>query len=186
MFFSNHELDALTKKQLHESASAFLFLGISSLVLGSLALYFAFFSTLITIYSLGVILIIMGILEEVHALHVRAWKNFFLHLCLGILYLVGGALIIGHPLVSEINLTLLLAFFFIVSGLVRIVFSLSHHIVHKGWQVLNGLISFILGLLIWQQWPESGLWVIGVFVGINALMAGWTLLMLYYAAKHIK
>ncbi len=186
MFFSNHDMDAITKKQLHENASTFLILGICSIIFGALAIYYAVFSSLITTFALGVALLVMGALELVHALQVRAWKNFFLHLCLGALYLVGGGMITMHPLVSEINLTLLLAFFFIVGGLVRIIFSLTHHIVNKGWQIFNGAISFILGLLIWQQWPEAGLWIFGTFMGINAIFTGWTWLMLYYAARHVK
>lgn len=187
MYFSTKDLDAHDKKELHQSAPLFLWLGIGALVLGSLALYFSFFSTLITVFMLGVILMVMGIIEGIQSLNVRKWKNFFLHLFLSVIYIVGGGIIVAHPLVSEINLTLLLAFFFIVSGLVKAIFAFTqHHIIHKNWQIFNGIITFILGVLIWMQWPESGLWIIGVFVGINALLTGWSWLMIYYLLKHLR
>ena len=44
--------------------------------------------------------------------------------------------------------------------------------------LLNGVISLALGIMIWRQWPESSLWVIGIFVGIDMLFNGWSLIML--------
>jgi uncharacterized membrane protein HdeD (DUF308 family) len=186
MFFPSQELDELSKKNLHENRSSFLFLGISSVVLGLFAVYFSLFSSLITIVGLGILLIIMGIFDGIQSFRLRTWKNFLLHLFLSVIYCVSGLLIMAHPLVSEINLTLLLAFFFIISGLVRIIFSLSHHTLHKGWNIFNGIITFILGLLIWQQWPVSGLWVFGTFMGINALLTGWTWIMLFLVARKLR
>ena len=41
-----------------------------------------------------------------------------------------------------------------------------------GWQALDGIIAFVLGLLVWTQWPASGLWVIGLFIGIDLIFYG--------------
>jgi len=48
---------------------------------------------------------------------------------------------------------------------------------------LNGLITLVLGVLIWRQWPVSGLWVIGMFIGIDLLFAGWTCVTLGLAVR---
>lgn len=182
----NIELDAATKKHLQKNAPWFLTLGISLVLLGTLAIYFSAFTTLISIFYVGIMLIVLGIFETVKSVYVGNWSRFFLHLFLSVLYIVGGGLIIAHPLVSEINITLLLAFFFIVGGLLKIIFALTHHIINKGWNILDGVITLLLGILILQQWPESGLWVIGMFVGINMLLTGWTWIMLSYGIKKIK
>lgn len=180
------DVTAAAKKQLYKHASWFLALGISLVALGTLAIYFSAFSTLISIFYLGLLLIVFGIFETVQSTNLTHWSSFFLHLFLGVIYIVGGGLIIAHPLVSEINITLLLAFFFIVGGLLKTIFALTHHMVNKGWRILDGVITLLLGILILQEWPESGLWVIGMFVGINMLLTGWTWIMLSYAAKQLK
>jgi uncharacterized membrane protein HdeD (DUF308 family) len=54
-----------------------------------------------------------------------------------------------------------------------------------GWLLLHGVINLLLGVLIWRQWPLSGLWVIGLFVGIDMIFNGWSLVMLSLAAKNL-
>jgi uncharacterized membrane protein HdeD (DUF308 family) len=51
------------------------------------------------------------------------------------------------------------------------------------WLLLHGLINLLLGFVIWQGWPLSGLWVIGLFIGIDMMFNGWSLVMLAVAAK---
>ncbi|MGZ3634159.1 MAG: hypothetical protein ACXWM7_07870 [Parachlamydiaceae bacterium] len=41
----------------------------------------------------------------------------------------------------------------------------------------------LLGLLIWAQWPVSGLWIIGLFIGIDLIVLGWMWITLALAAK---
>jgi len=184
--YFDKDVTAAAKKQLHQHASWFLALGISLVALGSFAIYYSAFTTFVSIFYLGLLLVVLGIFEFVQSTNLSRWSSFFLHLFLGIMYIVGGGLIIAHPLESEINITLLLAFFFIVGGLLKTIFALTHHMVNKGWRILDGIITLLLGILILLQWPESGLWVIGMFVGINMLLTGWTWIMLSYAAKHVK
>jgi len=57
---------------------------------------------------------------------------------------------------------------------------------HKGWLVFNGALSVLLAVLLWQQWPLSGLWAIGLFVGIDVLLTGWSWIALALMAKTFK
>jgi uncharacterized membrane protein HdeD (DUF308 family) len=52
-----------------------------------------------------------------------------------------------------------------------------------GWMLVSGLVSVVLGVAIWKQWPLSGLWVIGLFVGIEMLTSGLSWLMLGLAVR---
>jgi uncharacterized membrane protein HdeD (DUF308 family) len=54
-----------------------------------------------------------------------------------------------------------------------------------GWTVVNGLITLLLGMLMWADWPVSGLWVIGLFVGIEMIFSGWSWVMLALAARRL-
>ena len=53
-----------------------------------------------------------------------------------------------------------------------------------GWALFSGLIKFTLGLLIWLGWPETGLWVFGLFIGIDLLMYGWFWVLLSLTARN--
>jgi uncharacterized membrane protein HdeD (DUF308 family) len=54
-----------------------------------------------------------------------------------------------------------------------------------GWVLANGIVTLILGVLIWREWPESALWVIGMFVGIDMLFAGWSWVMTALAVRSV-
>jgi len=98
---------------------------------------------------------------------------------------MAGVFIVRYPVANAISLTVLLAIFFAVSGIAKIVFAFSKNIPHKGWLFFNGAITLVLGILIWQQLPTSGLWVIGMMVGVDAMFTGWTWIMLAFAAQKL-
>ena len=75
-------------------------------------------------------------------------------------------------------MTLIIAIFLIVGGALRIVHSLSEPGPARGTVFLGGAVSLLLGLSVYRQWPVSGLWVIGLFIGVEMLLSGWTWIML--------
>ncbi len=173
-------------QQLKENWGWYLTLGILLTILGTLAVIFAVASTLISVVYLGALLIVAGIFEGIKASKIHHWSTFFLHLFLSVLYIVGGIFIVLNPEVNAISLTLLLAFFFIVSGMLKIIFACAKNLPHRFWLLFNGIITALLGFLILQQWPSSGLWVLGMFVGIEMIFSGWSWIMLALAAKNMK
>ena len=56
---------------------------------------------------------------------------------------------------------------------------------HWGSVLFNGVISLLLGILIWRRWPVSGLWAIGLFVGIEMLLNGWSLVRLSMTGRNL-
>jgi uncharacterized membrane protein HdeD (DUF308 family) len=93
----------------------------------------------------------------------------------GIMYLVLGFLLVQRPLAAAAFFTLMLAAAFFVGGLFCIIVALSDRFYGWGWVLLNGIVTLVLGILIWREWPEAAFWVIGLFVGIDMLFAGWSL-----------
>jgi uncharacterized membrane protein HdeD (DUF308 family) len=104
---------------------------------------------------------------------------------MGLLYVVVGLLFLNRPLSAIEAMTLLLACALIVSGVFRIIGSLLHRFPHWGWIFFGGVLNLVLGLMIWQQWPVSGFWVIGLFVGIDMIFNGWTWIMLALRLKKL-
>jgi uncharacterized membrane protein HdeD (DUF308 family) len=141
-----------------------------------------FFSTAYVLW-LGCLLIIAGILSILQALQTRAWGGFFLALFTAILDLVIGVLMVTYPGDATVIMTLLLAAFFLVGGFFRIFFALAARFPGWGWSVLSGIIAVILGAMIWNRWPWSSVWVIGVFLGVELFFRGWALIMLALTAR---
>jgi uncharacterized membrane protein HdeD (DUF308 family) len=162
-----------------------LALGIALLVAGIVAIAYPAFTTLGTITIFGVLLVCGGAVEAASAIWARRWGGFVLHLLHGLLYLFVGIVILERPALGAVGYTLMLAVFFVAGGLVRIVLALSRHHSGWGWNVLSGIVTLALGLLIWRDFPESALWVIGTFVGIDLLFNGWSWVMLALAVRSI-
>jgi uncharacterized membrane protein HdeD (DUF308 family) len=160
---------------LRKSSFGLLVLGVLLIVVGLVAISASFIATLATVVILAILLMIGGIVEIVDAFLGRGWRGFWLHLLFGILYLVMGFIMVQRPLAAAAIFTLVLAAFLLVGGIFRIIVSLMERFHGWTWVLLNGIITFILGFLIWQEWPEAAYWVIGLFVGIDMLFDGWSL-----------
>jgi uncharacterized membrane protein HdeD (DUF308 family) len=156
----------------------FVVLGIALIVLGMMALVMVEVASLATTIAVGSIILVSGAFEVGGAFWCKGWNRFFLHLLSGVLGIVVGILFLTRPGTAMITLTLLIASFLLVGGVFKIVASLVHRFPYWGWMLLSGVIDLALGLLIWQQWPDSALWVIGTFVGISMIFRGVDWLML--------
>jgi uncharacterized membrane protein HdeD (DUF308 family) len=153
----------------------FVLLGVVLIVLGVAAMTeFTVVASALFVLVLGCLLLAAGVAYLVGAFFTRGWGGFFLSLLAGILHLAIGLLILDQPGDALAVITLALAVYFFVDGLFRIVASLTGQFRHWGWMLVNGVITLLLGVLIWRHWPESSLWVIGLFVGINMLISGVT------------
>jgi uncharacterized membrane protein HdeD (DUF308 family) len=160
-------------------------LGIGLAVLGLLAIAASVATTIASVIFIGVLLLVGGLAEIVHAFSASRWSGVVLTLLGGILYAVVGGLMVTRPVESALTLTLLLAAFFIVAGLFRILAVPVLRMPNGGWVLASGIVSFLLGAAIWAQWPVSGVWVIGTYVGVEMLVYGISLLMLGLAVRDV-
>jgi uncharacterized membrane protein HdeD (DUF308 family) len=154
----------------------FLVLGIALVVLGTIAIGWACIAT-ITIaatWLFGFVLLGGGIGEIIHSFTVGRWSGTLVHLLIGLLYAVVGFMMISDPADSAITLTKIIAIFMIIGGIFRVVAALAHRFAGWEWVLLNGGITLLLGLYIYRQLPESGLWFIGLFLGIEMIFNGWS------------
>jgi uncharacterized membrane protein HdeD (DUF308 family) len=134
---------------------------------------------------LGVSLMVAGVATIVATVWAGHWSGHLLQLLIGLFYLVAGFLITDTPVKSTVAITAVIAAIFIVAGLFRVVAAFAVRFPHWEWSVLNGGITFLLGLVIYRHFPQSALWVIGLLVGIEMLLNGWTWIMLSLAIKRI-
>jgi uncharacterized membrane protein HdeD (DUF308 family) len=168
---------------LREIWAFLLGMGIAQMILGTVAISSSFIATLTTVLVFGILLLLGSLFQVVTALWGRTWRGFFLHLLAGVLYLIVGVFMIENPLESALGLTLLVAACLLVGGILRVALSVIDRFDGWGWALLNGVVSVALGTAIWRQWPLSGLWVIGLFVGIEMLFSGLSWVMLGLAVR---
>jgi uncharacterized membrane protein HdeD (DUF308 family) len=163
----------------------FLALGIFLIVVGVLAIQRPVVATLTVVEVLGFLLVFGAGAEIVSSFFARCWGGFFLHLLTGLLYLFIGAVLLEKPGLAAAGYTLMLAVFFVASGLFRVAVALSQRFSGWGWTLLSGVVTLALGVLIWRDLPEAAFWVIGTFFGIDLLFIGWSWIMLGLAVRSI-
>jgi uncharacterized membrane protein HdeD (DUF308 family) len=158
-------------------------MGVALMLLGLATISSSFIATLATVSVFGVLMLLGAIFQVVTALWGRSWRGFVLHLLAGALYLIAGLFMIENPFEAALSLTFLIAVCLLVGGALRIGLAAAERFEGWGWVVLNGVISVVLGVGIWRQWPLSGVWVIGLFVGIEMLFSGLSWVMLGLAVR---
>jgi uncharacterized membrane protein HdeD (DUF308 family) len=166
------------REELQKAWWKLLLLGAVSVFLGLLAISSTFVATMATVTVLGLVLVFAGITEVVHAVLVRNWRGFGLHLLAAAMYLIVGLFLLEDPVQAAAVLTLILAACFMVGGLLRVVFALIERFPSSGWVMVSGFVDLLLGIMIFNRWPESSLWVLGLFVGLDLLFHGWTSIIL--------
>jgi len=113
-------------------------------------------------------------------------KQVIFQVLVGIVYFIGGLYFLTHTIMGVGTLTLLLAAIILAEGVVELIayFRMKGHGA-SSWLLLNGIITLLLGGLIWFHWPSSSIWAIGTLVGVNLLMTGITRLMFGLAARKL-
>ena len=161
-------------------------LGIVLIALGVAAVLTPVVAGSALVIVIGFILLLAGIVPIVRELKAEASMEKAIGLILGVITALTGIAVIGHPLFGLAFLTLLLVGYFVAEGVLKILISFRYKPA-AGWKWLlaSGALSLILGLLIWRQWPVSGLWAVGVLVGVNLLGTGLALVTLASTLKSL-
>ena len=149
------------------------------IVLGILAISLPAIASLGVARVLSWLILIDGIVQFVYAFKSEGVGRTIWKVLVAILYIVAGGYLLVHPLMGLSGLTLLLAMFFLVEGITDIgTFIWSRKSVGSEWLLLHGVVTLLLGMMIWRHWPISSLWALGTLVGISMLMTGITRLMM--------
>jgi uncharacterized membrane protein HdeD (DUF308 family) len=171
--------------RLHRCWGWLVGIGAVIMVAGIGAVAYSFAATLTTVLFLGIVLVVAGTAQIINAFLARTWQGFFVAALVGVLHILVGGVMAEHPLRAAVVLTLVLAVMLLVGGAARLLFAATHRFPGRGWTVASGLISLVLGLAVWREWPEASLWVIGTFAGIDLAFAGCGWVMLGLAVKAV-
>jgi uncharacterized membrane protein HdeD (DUF308 family) len=157
-----------------KGAGWLIFLGILTVVFGIFAISTPFIAGISVTIVVGALLLVNGVFHVVQGFGVPGWKGKTLTILVGVLTVIGGGLILSRPMLGLSVFTLMIAIYFVMEGVMTIIMSFQLKPEKGwGWALFSGIVSLLLGFIIWRQWPVSGVWAIGILVGVRMLMAGW-------------
>lgn len=162
----------------------FLFAGIVFIVAGFFAFLAPFVASVVVTVIVAVVLIVAGLVQIFQAWSIQSWAGFLWQLVIGLILLIGGIAIYFNPVASTFLLTLFAAAMFLAKGIFQIVLGFRIRPNDAwGWIVAAGVIAVIVGVLIWMDYPLSGVYALGVLAGISLVFTGWSYVALALAAK---
>jgi uncharacterized membrane protein HdeD (DUF308 family) len=130
------------------------------------------------------LIIFAGVVHIFIAFHAHGAGSLIWKLLVGIAYIIFGGYLLVHPVVGVASLTLVIAILFLIEGVLDIVLYFKMRADGgSGWVLFDGLITILLGLLIYLQWPSSSAWAIGTLVGVSMIISGFTRLMISLAVR---
>jgi len=134
----------------------------------------------------GWLLIFSGAAHLVFAWHTRTTGGIIWELLLGLAYIIVGFYILRDPVAGLASLTLALAIYLAVEGVLELVLSYQLRSMRgAGWLLFDGIVTLILSVMIWRTWPWSSAWAIGTLVGVSMIFSGTARLMISLAARRV-
>lgn len=148
-------------------------LGVVYVIAGFVALGSIMIATVASVLIVGVMMIVAGVAELINAFQIKSWGKFLIWALIGVLYIVAGFVTFENPLLAAVVLTLTLGASLVASGIMRVIigFSMKRETPWI-WVALSGAITLLLGLLILARWPINSVYILGLFLGIDLIMAG--------------
>jgi uncharacterized membrane protein HdeD (DUF308 family) len=147
-------------------------LGIVLFALGVFVVFNAVAASLVSAIFFGAAMLVGGIFQMVHAFSARGWGSIAVSFLVGLLFAIGGGLLMLNPLATSLGLTLAFAAMLIASGVMRLVLAYRHWRDYGWLLVASGLLGLATGAVLLAGFPWSGLVVPGLLLGFDLMMHG--------------
>ncbi len=169
----------------HASTVSILW-GVLLVVLGTMAIISPFLAAVAVNVAVAWLIVLAGIVHLVLAFRAHTAGSVIWKLLVGIAYLCFGSYLIVHPVLGVASLTLVLASLFVIEGVLDIVlFVKMRPLQGSSWVLLDGIVSLLLGVMIYMQWPSSSGWAIGTLVGVSLIFSGVARVMMSLAVRKV-
>ncbi len=155
----------------------FVALGVLLLVCGVIAAANVFMATVVSVFYVGMLMLAGGVVYLIHAFQVRTWNQVLFWALSGVLYVMAGVFAFMNPILASAALTLFLSIALLIAGIFRLWVGMRMRPTKGwGWVVASGLITALAGFVIALGWPVNSLWILGLFLAVDLLIQGWTML----------
>ncbi len=158
--------------------------GVLLIVLGVMAVGSPMIAAVAVNVVVAWLVVLAGVAHLALAFHARGAGSVIWRTLVGLAYVAFGVYLVAHPLIGVASLTLVLGSLFLVEGVLDIaLFFQLRAIARAGWFLLDGIVTLLLGLMIYLQWPSSSAWAIGTLVGVSLIISGVTRVMMSLAVR---
>lgn len=158
--------------------------GVVLILLGMLAVGSPFLAAVAVNAVLAWLIVFAGVVHVIFAFHARGVGSVLWKLLVGVAYVAFGMYLLARPALGVASLTLVLASLFLIVGVLDIVeFFRARALKGSGWILLDGVVTLLLGLLIYAHWPSSSAWAVGTLVGVSMIIGGVTRVMVSLAVR---
>jgi uncharacterized membrane protein HdeD (DUF308 family) len=160
--------------------------GISLIVLGMVAVASPFVAAVAVSVLIAWLIVLAGVIHVVLAFQAHRAGSVIWKLLVGLAYLFIGGYLIARPVLGVASLTLVLASLFLIEGILNIVlFFQMRSLRGSSWVLIDGVITLLLGLMIYMRWPSSSAWAIGTLVGVSMILSGIARVSLSLAVRRV-
>lgn len=164
---------AAVAERVHTGGTRMTTWGILTMVLGVIAMVTPMLTGFSILLLLGVIVMAAGVLRMIWAFKAGSVGRGLLMFVLGLLTLAVGLLLLVNPVFAAVSVTILLTIYLLVDGVAEIYAGLQRKPdAGWGWLTIGGVVSVLLGVMIWRQAPLAGVWALGLFLGIKLFFVG--------------
>jgi uncharacterized membrane protein HdeD (DUF308 family) len=158
--------------------------GVLLIVLGMAALGSPFLAAVAVNVAIAWLIVLAGAVHVILAFRAHGAGSMIWKLLVGVAYVCFGVYLILHPVLAVASLTLVLASLFLIEGVLDIVlFVKMRSMGGSSWVLLDGIVTLLLGAMIYMQWPSSSAWAIGTLVGVSMIISGVTRVMMSLAVR---
>jgi uncharacterized membrane protein HdeD (DUF308 family) len=180
------QVQAAISQSMHDHWKLFLIEGIVLVLLGILAIVLPPLATLALTIVFGWLLLISGVAGLITTFWAKHAPGFWWSLFSALIAIAAGITLLGWPVSGSISLTLVLIVFFVIEGIVSIMYAIEHRRQYSGrwaWMLVSGVIDLILAGIIFAGLPGTALWALGLLLGINLLFGGTSLIAMAMHAR---
>ena len=158
--------------------------GVVAVIAGVCAIMSPLVAGLSVAIAVGVLLVASGVSRLFLALRLGSFGVGLLVFVLGVLSIIVGGYMVARPGMALATLTLVLAVYFFADGIFEIIWAFRlRPIKGWGWTLFSGIAALVLGIMIWRQFPVSGMWAVGTLAGIHMIFGGSSLASVSGAAR---
>ena len=160
--------------------------GVLLIVFGMFAVGSPFIAAVAVSVAVAWLIILAGVVHLMLAFHAHRAGRLVWKLLVGLAYVFFGVYLILHPVPGVASLTLVLAVLFLIEGILDVILFFNMRSMRGAfWVLVDGVVTLLLGLMIYLQWPSSSAWAIGVLVGVSMIISGLTRVMLSLAVRKV-
>ena len=161
-------------------------LGVLMIILGIIAMLAPWEFGIVIALIIGWMAIFNGVAQIIYGIGTHSGGRTVLEIILGLIYIVAGVYLLVHPVGGLLVLTLFLACFLLVYGILALVLAFHMRpLPGWGWVLFDAIVTILLGILIWAHWPLNSEWVVGTLFGISIFVSGITRLMMSLAIRRM-